>query len=460
MKTKITLFIILISLGLSTSAKVVNVMAPLIIGDPANTNSSYSRAQLQHFKNQLYEIKALGATGVSTDIWWGLVEKQDGQFNWHYYQVLSDLIIQAGLKWVPILSFHQCGGNVGDTCNVPIPNWLWDKYGHDAMSKSEQGNYSREFLSVWSTQTAIGEFYDVMNSFKQNFSHKMENIYEINVSLGPAGELRYPSYNSHDNGTGYPTRGALQAYSNPAVQSFREYIKRKYLNIDTVNFMWGFNLNSFDQVAPPNPYFFFRQKEQYTNYGKDFYTWYSQSLREHGKRILGAAIDTFRQFGHIQLGFKVPGVHWRAAPGADRMAELNAGLVSTDQDIFSDQTGHGYNRIIGIVNELKNEKNFHNINFHFTCLEMDNFEGPAHAQSYAKALVFWVAQEAQRQGVRILGENALAGTLYSQRAWDNIADALYFGNYDGVTFLRMGTILSSDLAKANFYRLTHYMLDD
>ncbi|MFG1591895.1 family 14 glycosylhydrolase [Halobacteriovorax sp. CON-3] len=442
-------------LSFTTYAKVFNVMAPLLVGDPNNLNSNFSKYQIEDFKRQLHEIKALGATGVSTDIWWGLVEKNDNQFDWQYYQLLSDLIIQAGLKWVPILSFHQCGGNVGDTCNVPIPNWLWKKYGHDAMSKSEQGNYSKEFLSVWTTQYAIGEFYDVMHSFNYHFGHKMNHIYEINVSLGPAGELRYPSYNSHDNGTGYPTRGAIQAYSRPAIESFQNAMKSKYKSVQNLNQAWGFGLQNFAQVFPPNPNFFFQNNEQYTQYGKDFYRWYSNSLREHGKRILYAAIDVFRIHVHIQLGFKVPGIHWRVAPGGDRLAELNAGLISTDNDIYSDQTGHGYNRIIGLVNELKAEKNFYNINFHFTCLEMDNYDGPDHAQSYAKALVFWVAQEANRQGVRILGENALAGTLYSQRAWDNIADALYFGNYDGVTFLRMGTILSSGLARDNFYRLTH-----
>ncbi|RZF22281.1 glycosyl hydrolase family protein [Halobacteriovorax vibrionivorans] len=454
MKSKALLSLFLTLYCLTTSAKVFNVMAPLVIGDPNNLSSEYSKAELRKFQDQLNEIKSLGATGVSTDIWWGLIEKEDNKFNWQYYQVLSDLIIDAGLKWVPILSFHKCGGNVGDTCDVPIPNWLWQKYGTSAMSKSEQGNFSKEYLSVWSTHKAINEFYEVMGSFKMNFSHKMKDIYEINVSLGPAGELRYPSYNSHDNGSGYPTRGALQAYSELAIESFRNYVRNKYSNIDTVNFMWGFNLSSFKEVAPPNPFFFFPAQEQHTNYGKDFYNWYSKSLREHGKRILGAAIDTFRSEAHIQLGFKVPGIHWRVAPGADRLAELNAGLISTDQDIFSDKTGHGYNRIIGIINELRKEKDFHQLNFHFTCLEMNNLEGPTNAQSYAKALVFWVAQEAQKQGVRILGENALAGTLHDHKAWDNIADALYFGNYDGVTFLRMGTILSSQLAKDRFRQMT------
>lgn len=48
-------------------------------------------------------------------------------------------------------------------------------------------------------------------------------IAEINVSLGPAGELRYPSYNLHDWGN-YPNRGTLQCYSPLAEQDWRRYL--------------------------------------------------------------------------------------------------------------------------------------------------------------------------------------------------------------------------------------------
>lgn len=434
-------------------AKTFNVMAPLVIGDPSNLESSYSKSELDKFDKQLKEIKSLGAHGVSTDIWWGLIEKNENQYSWDYYKKISDLIIKNGLYWVPILSFHQCGGNVGDTCNIPIPNWLWSKYGKEAMTKSEQGNYSKEFLSVWTTKAALNEYREVMQSFKDTFSSKSFFIYEINISLGPAGELRYPSYNSHDQGAGYPTRGSIQAYSHPAILSFQKDISEKYHNIQDLNQAWGFNLSSFSDVYPPNPSLFFKKSEQWSRYGKDFYDWYSKSLRKHGKTILTEAINTFRSIPNIQIGFKVPGIHWRVAPGADRLAELNAGLISTSSNIFEDSSGHGYAKIISVATELKKELQFENLNFHFTCLEMDNFENGSYANSYAKALVFWVAQEAERQGIRILGENALAGMLYQQKSWENIQNALTYAGYDGVTFLRMGNILQSNTARRNFVEL-------
>ena len=42
-------------------------------------------------------------------------------------------ITAAGLDIAPILSFHQCGGNVGDDCDVPLPPWLWRKYANRTL---------------------------------------------------------------------------------------------------------------------------------------------------------------------------------------------------------------------------------------------------------------------------------------------------------------------------------------
>lgn len=421
------------------SARTFNVMAPLMVDD------------FNRFAWELEKIKSLGADAVSTDVWWGLVEKNDNQFDWSYYRRIAETIQSKGLRWVPILSFHQCGGNVGDECDIKIPSWLWQKYGSDIAYKSEQGNLSFESISAWATPKVQNEYRDVMNSFRDNFKDKAHIIEEINISMGPAGEMRFPSYNSHDNNAGYPTRGSLQAYSSLAVESFQKAMENKYHNIQNLNRHWGFNLNSFNDIYPPNPNTFFPKNESWTNYGKDFYEWYSSSLRTHGKLLLSLAIDSFRNFSpNTYLGMKIPGIHWRAATGADRLAELAAGLISTSQDLNSDESAHGYKPIVDMISSTKNEKQFDRINLHFTCLEMDNYEGGSSVMSFAKALVFWVGKEAQNQNVQIKGENALAGTLGGKRSWDNMRDALVWGGYSGITILRMGNIIYNQTASEEF----------
>lgn len=65
----------------------------------------------------LLALKSAGVEGVMVDAWWGLVEK-DGplKYNWEAYAELVQMVKHHGLKLQVVMSFHQCGGNVGDSC--------------------------------------------------------------------------------------------------------------------------------------------------------------------------------------------------------------------------------------------------------------------------------------------------------------------------------------------------------
>lgn len=65
----------------------------------------------------LMALKSAGVEGVMVDAWWGLVEK-DGplKYNWEGYAELIQMVERHGLKLQVVMSFHQCGGNVGDSC--------------------------------------------------------------------------------------------------------------------------------------------------------------------------------------------------------------------------------------------------------------------------------------------------------------------------------------------------------
>ena len=74
---------------------------------------------------QLEETKKLCMDGVSMDFWWGLIEKEKGQYDFKYFHQLTDEVIKAGLDVTSIFSTDRCGGNVGDTENIPVPKWMW-----------------------------------------------------------------------------------------------------------------------------------------------------------------------------------------------------------------------------------------------------------------------------------------------------------------------------------------------
>ena len=142
---------------------------------------------------------------VSVDVWWGSVEADgDDKFDWSYYDIIFNKIREKGLKIVPIMSFHQCGGGPGDDCNILLPRWIWThfiEYGlspADLKFESETGNVLEDTIAPWATKNAavIAEYMEFMNEFEERYTGIAGDFDEINISLGPTGELRYPSYNN------------------------------------------------------------------------------------------------------------------------------------------------------------------------------------------------------------------------------------------------------------------------
>ena len=447
----------------------INVMAPLVVGDPADPTSEQSRQKWAEFKAHLKVMKEKGVYAVSTDVWWGLVEASQGAYDWSYYDLVAKAIIDAGLRWVPIISMHRCGGNVGDTVNINVPDWLWvelpksipNGQARDVQYVSEQGNASNEFVSAWASDLALPHITALFKAFQQHFAPLAAHIAEINISLGPAGELRYPSYNNHDTGTGYPTRGALQCYSGLARESWKKWVLRKYTTLDAVRAAWG----QLDKIEPPVNVdaFFANRVHLFSQYGKDFFDWYQHSLQDHGRRIIGAALETFAAadaaFKGIDIGAKFPGVHWRTGTWVgdqmvmgDRLAELTCGLIRTSGgDWYDEQQGHGYRPIVGLFKELGQKTGNSRVVLHFTCLEMADDADPK-ANTLAFQLVRWVGTEAQRQSVPIKGENALADTLSMRDSWHRMRMAVDMpgrpGLYEGLTILRMSDCVTNQVASS------------
>jgi len=461
----------------------INVMSPLLVGDPANPKGVESVEAWKQFDADLKLAKQAGIDGVSTDVWWGLVQPTEKKFNWSYYDKLSEHITKAQLKWVPILSFHSCGGNVGDNVNVPIPEWIWKKAADRTVSGkidavkfvSEQGNASNEFVSFWATPLVLDSYAGLMRNFQTQYAKLAPQISEVNVSLGPSGELRYPSYNSHDQGTGWPTRGANQGYSELAKEAFRDYVVARYGSTEAVGKAWGIENLTREAILPPsNPSDFFGRNHHKTmQYGRDYFDCYSQSLINHGRTMLGAAVNIFgaqeAPFHGIEIAAKIPGVHWRVGSRAgdsitfgDRLAELNAGLIRTSRnDWFSDDAGRGYRPILAMFKELNPivPGRGSRVVPVFTAVEMpDGVDGPS-VQSLPNTLAKWVGMEARRQGLTIRGENALSGNLGSSNNW-NIAHALLDlpnqpGYYNGITFLRMSDVVNNAVARAELAEIIY-----
>jgi beta-amylase len=453
----------------------IHAMAPLLVGNPNDMNSDETKAALADWRRQLAEAKKLKIDGISMDMWWGMIEKEKGTYNFDYFHALTDDVIKAGLDVAAVLSFHQCGGNVGDTESIPIPSWTWkdlaDKFGTTDLNvgkyKSEQGNYSPEYIQLWADKYAMPYYAGVMNAFKTSFAAKAPFISEVNVSLGPSGEMRYPSYNSHDVGTGYPTRGALQAYSDLAKTDFRSWAIKKYGSVQGVGNAWGIKDLNADNILPPDNASSFYDMNNHLNtpYGKDLIDWYNSSLVDHGKNVLSTAQSIFgaadSPFLGTPVGAKIPGVHWRMGwiDGnnnvyfSDRKAETNAGLIQTSQP-WVESNAYGYQNILNMFKGLQPLRPGTGTPIipSYTCLELPDGQDGPDAQSLPHTAATRFGQAANALGLSLKGENALSGTLYNAYDWDLMDNEVKTPAspgryYSGLTILRLHDIVDNPVGR-------------
>lgn len=164
----------------------------------------------------------MGVNAVSLDVWWGRVERAgDNRFDWDDYDRVVAAIEEADLDWVPILSFHQRGGNVGDSCDIPIPAWIWDHFQDQSVTKealqyrSERDNASGEVVSIWQDGIVIPQYREFMKAFQSHFAAKA-GMTEIRAGAAPAGSCRATTRSARGTGA-ISSTGTITLWSSTAV---------------------------------------------------------------------------------------------------------------------------------------------------------------------------------------------------------------------------------------------------
>ncbi|KAJ1382488.1 Glycoside hydrolase, family 14B, plant [Sesbania bispinosa] len=416
---------------------------PVYLGVITNDNVLEDRVGLE---KQLKELRAAGVDGVMVDVWWGIVEsKGPQQYDWSAYRALFQLVQDCKLKLQAIMSFHQCGGNVGDSVTIPLPKWVLEvgESDPDIFYTNRTGIRNKECLTLgvdnkplFHGRTAIEMYRDYMKSFRENMADFLESelMIDIEVGLGPAGELRYPSYTRCLKWV-FPGIGEFQCYDKYLKADFKEAAAR------AGHPEWELPDNAGESNDTPESTEFFRSNGTYlTEKGKFFLTWYSNKLLTHGDEILDEANKAFLGC-KVKLAAKVAGIHWWYKT-ENHAAELTSGYYNlNDRD--------GYRPIARMLSR-------HNAIFNFTCLEMRNSEQRAEAKSGAQELVQQVLSGGWMENLEVAGENALP--RYDRAAYNQIIlNARPNGvnkkgppklRMYGVTYLRLSDEL---LQKPNFH---------
>uniref|UniRef100_A0A5B7ANU0 Beta-amylase n=1 Tax=Davidia involucrata TaxID=16924 RepID=A0A5B7ANU0_DAVIN len=421
----------------------VYVMMPL---DSVTMGNTVNRRKAMNAS--LQALKSAGVEGVMMDVWWGLVERDaPGSYNWGGYAELLEMVKKHGLKVQAVMSFHQCGGNVGDSCTIPLPKWAVEEIDKDpGLAYTDQwGRRNYEYISlgcdtlpVLKGRTPVQCYANFMHAFQDKFEHLLgDTIVEIQVGMGPAGELRYPSYPEQNGTWKFPGIGAFQCYDKYMLSSLKAAAEAAGKP------EWGSTgpTDAGHYNNWPEETNFFRKEGRGWNspYGEFFLTWYSQMLLDHSERILSSAKAIFENTG-VKISVKVAGIHWHYGTRS-HAPELTAGYYNTR---FRD----GYLPIAQMLAR-------HGAIFNFTCIEMRDHEQPQDAQCAPEKLVRQVALATREAQVPLAGENALP--RYDECAHKQILRASAL-NIDGnseeeremcaFTYLRM----NPDLFQADNWR--------
>ncbi|XP_057773527.1 LOW QUALITY PROTEIN: beta-amylase 3, chloroplastic [Salvia miltiorrhiza] len=408
-----------------------NLRVPVFVMLPLDTisvggNLNKPRAMLA----SLMALKSSGVEGVMVDVWWGLVEK-DGplKYNWEGYAELIKMVKKIGLKLQVVMSFHQCGGNVGDSCNIPLPPWVLEEISQnpDLVYTDKSGRRNPEYISlgcdslaVLRGRTPIQVYSDFMRSFRKRFKDYIGDVVvEVQVGMGPCGELRYPSYPESNGTWRFPGIGEFQCYDKYMRASLAAAAEA--IGKDDWGQRGPHDAGQYNQF-PEDTGFFQRDGTWNSEYGQFFMEWYSGKLLDHGEKILSAANIIFQGTG-AKLSGKVAGIHWHYKTRS-HAAELTAGYYNT-------RHRDGYLPIARMMAK-------HGVVLNFTCMEMRDGEQPNEANCSPEGLVRQVKMATKLAGTELAGENALErydGGAFSQVLATSRSDS---GNaLSAFTYLRM-----------------------
>mmetsp|Transcript_57540 Transcript_57540/g.136875 ORF Transcript_57540/g.136875 Transcript_57540/m.136875 type:complete len:475 (+) Transcript_57540:60-1484(+) len=398
-------------------------------------------------REQLKGLVKAGVKGVMADIWWGVCEPAPGKYEFGAAKALCEMLASLDLKLQAVMSFHKCGGNVGDVVNIPIPEFaLSVAKAQDRFYRSSTGVVAEDCLSLSADaerifagpdgrmRTALQCYRDYMKAFVDSMgSHIGTTVCELQVGMGPCGELRYPSY-MISNGWSYPGVGLLMASDSGMLRMLRS----------------ATGLTGPPPGAPTDqnamcdssPLFNGDAQQFADGPGRKFLEWYASALLAHGEAILREAAVALSgctaDSEALVLSVKISGLHWHCMHPS-RATEACAGYnccSSPKADFYSDAAAMFAKMSASIGRKVL---------FNFTCMEMNNHNGGMpEALSAPEDLIGQVRRACVRHGVPMAGENALEFDLATgewafnqmgkqMRAWSPGSDRMH-----GLTLLRLG----------------------
>ncbi|XP_065878031.1 beta-amylase 8 [Euphorbia lathyris] len=352
----------------------------------------------QGLRQELSQMKSLDVDGVIVECWWGIVEAWSPQkYVWSGYREVFNMIREFKLKLQVVMAFHEFGGSDSGVALISLPHWVLEigKENPDIFFTDREGRRNTECLSwgidkerVLKGRTGVEVYFDFMRSFRMEFDDLFTEdiISAIEIGLGAAGELRYPSF-SERMGWRYPGIGEFQCYDKYLQQSLRKAAKLRGHSF------WARGPdNAGHYNSRPHETGFFCERGDYDSYyGLFFLNWYSQTLIEHADNVLSLASLAFED---VKINIKVPAVYWWYR-SASHAAELTAG--------YHNPTNHdGYSPVFEALKK-------HSVTIKFVCSgsQVSDHEVDE-ALADPEGLSWQVLNSAWDRGLAVAGVNVLS----------------------------------------------------
>lgn len=220
----------------------------------------------EQWREDLQQIKDLGFNTVRTWVEWQRVEPREGEYHFENLRLLMKLADEVGLK-----VFIQVYAD-------SAPEWLGSQYA-DAKFTTQSGVQVEPQAAPGYCMDHAGVHEAMMNFYTETAS--VANEYDNFYGWDLWSEPHIINWSNIDY-----VQNAQFCYCSYTQERFRNWLRKKYDNLDNLNTAWHRSFNSWNQVSPPR----FSTILSYTDY-IDWKTFIYEKLQQD----LGDRYNAVRQ---------------------------------------------------------------------------------------------------------------------------------------------------------------------
>ncbi len=264
------------SLGCAASPTgVLNYGEPmhLTIGNDVDLHLQSPEQIQSRFSGNAAGMKENKATAFLPYVKWMMIEPNEGQWDFSYYDAIVEMCDKQGLKWVPFVI-------AGPAYATP----MWFKQGSEsAFSKCLEHGQETRNQSIWNPAMPV-RVETFIKAISEHFDHDKMQMLMIGIS----GDFGESIYTATGNRWTYLFDGEYHNHmgwwcaDDYAVADFQRAMKEKYSKIERLNAAWGTQLNGFQEVKTFIP----DANDQSRRARLDLTGWYKQSMTDYAETWL------------------------------------------------------------------------------------------------------------------------------------------------------------------------------